>query len=1108
VVFASFSVSLGVCAGAALAGTVGWSLRAVAEPSVFSANDALVCQSNEKCDTYQLLVTNVGDEASSGTITVTDKLPPGITTLETPWSGQGPEGGLWSCTEGAGNSTVTCTFPEPVAVGGYAPYLRMVVSAPPAGVSGMLHNEASVSGGGSVAVVSASDETPVASQAPPFGVSEFRTEPTVADGAPAAEAGGHLWEFTATFEIPSVFSPASSQIVDKFAPLENIKSVAVELPLGFAGDPQATAARCTQVQLRAKECPAGSRVGTFAVLAGDLPAFQFTGGQGGCCSAIYNMVSGEGYPAEFAFTFAEQAIFLYGSVVHGASGYRLRVATLGLPAILETSYAALTFFGDPGRVNGDPSERAFLTSPGDCSGGALSSRIELAAWEDPTHPSVRETVAYPGVSGCDRLRFEPSLSFAPSTAGEGGSSQADAPSAYTVDLKLPQTTGYSELATPPLKAATVTLPAGVSVSPGAAQGLAGCQPEGPEGINIGSSQIGVGGQDLADPEATELGAGHAGGNASPYDDGFYHVAPGHCPAASTIATAEAFTPILPNGPGGSAPLNGHVYLAAPKCGGVGQPVCTEASAANGELFGLYLELEGSGVIVKFPGTVAADPATGQLTASFKGLIQQPFSELRLHFHGGPRATMANPQSCGSASTSSVLEPWSAPATPNATVSSSFNVDWDGQGGACPGLPFNPAFTAGTVAPSAGGFSPFTLTFSRQDREQDLSGLSVTMPPGLLGVLKSVAQCGEPQAAQGTCGAGSLIGHTTATAGSGSQPFPVTGQVFLTGPYKGAPFGLSIVVPVVAGPLNLGNVVVRAAIGVDPHTAQITVTSDPLPQIIDGVPLRVRTVNVTVDRPGFIFNPTNCSQQQLTATITAAQGATASVASPFAVANCASLGFKPSFTVSTQAKTSKKSGASLDVKVGYPAGAQANIRSVAVTLPKQLPSRLTTIQQACPQATFVANPAGCPAGSNIGIATAVTPVLANPVTGPAYLVSHGGAAFPDLVVILQGEGIMLDLVGSINIKKGVTSSAFASIPDAPISSFELTLPEGPHSGLTAVLPAKAKGNLCGTSLVMPTTLTGQNGAQIKQNTKIAVTGCPKAKAKKKHKAKKHKRKRKG
>jgi hypothetical protein len=379
-------------------------------------------------------------------------------------------------------------------------------------------------------------------------------------------------------------------------------------------------------------------------------------------------------------------------------------------------------------------------------------------------------------------------------------------------------------------------------------------------------------------------------------------------------------------------------------------------------------------------------------------------------------------------------------------------------------------------------------------------VTVKTPPGLLGLLKSVERCGEPQASQGTCGAGSLIGHTTATAGPGSDPVSVTGQVFLTGPYKGAPFGLSIVVPAAVGPFNLGTVVVRSAVSVDPHTAQITVTSDPLPTILQGVPLQIRTVNVTIDREGFMFNPTSCEPLSVGGTLSSTQGATAGVSSRFQAANCTALPFKPAFTVSTQAGTSKKNGASLDVKVGYPSGAQANIRSVAVTLPKQLPSRLSTIQQACPEATFNANPASCPAGSNIGIGTAHTPVLANPLTGPAFLVSHGGAGFPDLVLILQGEGVTLDLVGSIDIKHGITSSTFATVPDAPISSFELNLPEGPHSGLAAVLPAKAKGNLCGTSLTMPTILTGQNGAVVKQATKIKVSGCSKAKKKAKKRAK--------
>ena len=651
--------------------------------------------------------------------------------------------------------------------------------------------------------------------------------------------------------------------------------------------------------------------------------------------------------------------------------------------------------------------------------------------------------------------------------------QADTPSGYEVDLKVPQAPNvFGALATSDLKNATVTLPAGVSVSPAAASGpnaLEGCTAE----------QI--------DLLGTELGEGHPGGNGSPYDDGLTHASPGHCPEGSRIGEVEVKTPVLEEA------LRGHVYLAEPHCGQAGQAPCSEAEAEAGKVFGLYMEMAGSGVIIKLAGSVEVggygghnDLALGQLRARFDENPQFPFENLKMTFSGGQRAPLANPQSCGTFTTTSGLEPWSAPQSgPNATPSWPFAVTGCGGG-------FAPAFSAGTVTPLAGAFSPFTLTFSRHDGEQDLSGLAVTMPPGLLGALKGVVQCPEPQASRGECGAGSLIGHDQVAAGSGSQPLWETGQVFLTGPYKGAPFGLSIVTPAVAGPFNLGNVVVRAAISINPITSQITTTSDPLPQLVDGVPLRIKTVNVTIDRSGFIFNPTNCDQQTVAGTITSAQGAVAGVSSPFAAANCANLPFRPTFAVSSQGQASKANGASLDVKVTS-GTAQANIGKVKVDLPKQLPSRLTTLQKACVASVFEANPAGCPKESDVGTATAVTPVLAHALTGPAYLVSHGNEAFPDLEIVLQGEGITLVLDGQTDIKKGITSSMFRSVPDAPISSFELKLPTGPYSVLGTDLPASAKYSLCGQTLAMPTEITGQNGAVVKQTTKIALAGCAKAKA---------------
>ncbi len=317
-----------------------------------------------------------------------------------------------------------------------------------------------------------------------------------------------------------------------------------------------------------------------------------------------------------------------------------------------------------------------------------------------------------------------------------------------------------------------------------------------------------------------------------------------------------------------------------------------------------------------------------------------------------------------------------------------------------------------------------------------------------------------------------------------------GQVFLTQSYKGAPFGLSIVNPAVAGPFDLGKVIVRATVQVDPHTAALTVSTDPegqfaIPHILDGIPLQIQHVNVLIDRPGFTFNPTNCNPQAITGTIASDEKAQAPVSTSFQATNCAILKFAPSFTVSTAGKTSKASGASLKVKLTYPnapAATYANVAKVKVSLPKQLPSRLTTLQKACTAAAFDANPASCPKESIVGQAKVITPLLPVPLTGPAYFVSHGGEAFPDLTIVLQGYGVSVDLIGSTQIKKGITTSTFKSTPDVPFNSFELTLPQGKFSALAA------NANLCKSKLTMPTEFQAQNGLQLKQQTKISVTGC--------------------
>ena len=556
----------------------------------------------------------------------------------------------------------------------------------------------------------------------------------------------------------------------------------------------------------------------------------------------------------------------------------------------------------------------------------------------------------------------------------------------------------------------------------------------------------------------------------------------------------------------AAPLQGRVYLAQPDCGGEGQPECSPAYAegrggpsSDGKLFGLYLEVEGSGVVVKLPGYVTANPLTGQLQATFRENPQFPFSELDLHLHGGPRAPLANPQTCGSYTTTSALSSWAGQEVTGAAPS--FKIDWDDHGGACPAsLPFGPGFLAGTITPTAGGFSPLSVTVSRHDREQDLSAITVHTPPGVAAILAQVPLCDEAQANAGTCAEASLIGHTHVAAGAGSNPYWVEGKVYLTAPYNGAPFGLSVVTPAKAGPFNLGNVIVRAALHIDSNTAAVTAVSNPLPQIIDGVPLRIQTVNVTLDRPNFAFNPTNCSQQSIAATITSTQGASALVSSPFAVAGCAKLPFKPSFKLSTRGKTSRVDGASLVVKIAQKPG-EANIHKVHLAFPRSLPARLSSLRGACTETQFAVNPSGCPAGSVIGSGTAVTPVLSAPLSGPAYLVSHGNAAYPDVVFVLQGDGgVRIDLTGTTDIKKGIAYSTFETVPDTPVSSFEAVLPEGPHAVFGANLPGKAKGSFCGRAPSIATTLEGQNAAVLIQKTKATVSNCPD----KKHKTKKARR----
>jgi hypothetical protein len=1119
VVLGCVAVAAGVLVGfCGVAGAVvpvlGWGVDGFATPSSFVADGNAVCVSDvaanslyPRCDTYEATVRDAGGGGSvGGGVTVSDVLPAGLSVQKVRlfWSGWptsselsfGRPGSQVDLSEAFGfckapvGGPVVCKVPDseefnelfglppgtfelPLVEPDQTIEMLVLVTVDDPGEDEQVENVVSVSGGGAPEVVSRLRNS-VGGAAPGFGVTGFSVGLTGVDGLPFTQAAGHPYELTTKVDLANVLRvpPNHNENEPLATSVEDVKDVVTDLPVGFVGDADA-APTCTFAQLSSHifdgvtGCPADTVVGRIR----SEPA------EGGSINGLlYNMAPEAGVPAEFGFADnLAGAHVIYTKVVPSPAGYVLQATATDLPQIALTDIE-LTLFGDPAaKDGGGETPVALFTNPSVCDGQGLVTSMYMDSWQHParfegdgapdlTDPNwVKATSESPPVTGCNSLAFRPSLFSATPETGV-----ADASTGLGFELRVPQSEEPETLATPPLRKAVVRLPAGLVVNPAAAGGLAACS----------AAQI-----------------GWLGGS----QNNFTGTAP-DCPAASKIGSVQVTTPLL------AGTLVGSVYLAA------------ENENPFGSLLAGYIVIDDptTGVIAKLPGKLETDPSTGQITGVFEENPQLPFSDLKLKFFGGTTGgELATPESCASYTSTSSLSPWSAPFSgPEAGLSSPFSIST----GCSPG--FAPSFAAGVVSPRAGAYSPLVLSFSRNDSEQELGGLTVSLPPGLLARITGVALCpdsaleaaratsGAAETASPSCPEASQVATVQAGAGVGTEPFYLPGKAYLTGPYKGAPYGLAVIVPALAGPFDLGTVVIRQALQINPVTAQVTAVSDPFPTILDatgsnggtdGFPIRLRSVQLTVSRPSFTVNPTSCDPMAITGTFTSTTGTLAPVASRLQVGGCQELPFKPTFTASTQAKTSKADGASLSVKVTSTPG-QANIAKTRVTLPKQLPSRLTTLQKACTDAIFNANPAACPAASLVGSATASTPLLPAPLTGPAYLVSHGGAAFPDLEVVLQGNNVTLELDGITNIKKGITTSTFNSLPDAPITSFQLTLPQGPHSLLAAYLPTKAHGSTCNQNLTIPTTLTAQTGTTTTQQTKITTTNCPKHKPTKKHKTK--------
>jgi hypothetical protein len=982
------------------------------------------------------------------------------------------------------------------------------------------------------ALVLASVVCAVPASGAPYGVKKFDVKFVNADGSPAIQAGSHPFAMITTFVLSTHLNAESYEVPD-----QELKDLTIDQIPGFVGDPTATPYCSTSdfttfdkeedkdTSVKNSSCPNSTAVGMTEVRAGGTIEVR----------PVYNLVPPPGVAAELGFVVFSVPVTIEVEVKHKYP-YNIRAVLVNVPQPVEFDYSKVEIWGNPGDPAHDPyrgfclSEVGSLEEPvsqGDCSSGSssvpfltlpsacegpLSTTYQTDSWQEPnvlvegfsmTHDNA-EPANPLGFIGCSRLGFNPTITAQPTSRAAESPTGMD----FALNVHDEGLTNPDGLAQSDLKKAVVTLPEGMTANASLAEGLNVC----------GEAEL-----------ARETAVSVPG-------DG--------CPQESKIGTVEVETPLL------EEPLKGSLYIAKPYA----NPFKS--------LLALYFVLKDPklGIIIRQPAEVIPNPVTGQLVTVVENIPQFPFSHFTLHFREGARSPLVTPPACGSYAAGAVLTPSSGSA-PIAT-DSMFQIITGPDAGPCPagGLPpFSPQASTGTLNNDAGAYSEFDLRIIRKDGEQELTRFSTIMPPGLTGNLSGIPFCsdaaieaskaktGAQENTQPSCPVASQIGHTLVGAGVGGTLAWAPGKLYLAGPYHGASLSVVSITSATVGPFDLGTVVIRFALRVNPVTAQVEIDSagsDPIPHIIDGIVVNVREIHAYVDREKFILNPTNCNPMSITNTITGTgvniadttDDVPVTLNSPFQAADCANLNFKPNFTVSTSGKTSKANGASLNVKLAYPSapqGTQANIHQVKVELPKQLPSRLTTLQKACTAAQFHTNPAGCPAASVIGHARAITPILPVPLEGPAYFVSNGGEAFPNLIMVLQGYGITIDLVGSTFISKaGITSSTFKTVPDQPVSSFELTLPQGPYSALAA------NGNLCSltktvtvkqkitlktkghkktvtrnvkqtrpASLVLPTEFVGQNGAVTHQATIANVTGCAKAKPAKKKAKKANARKRK-
>jgi hypothetical protein len=1104
-----------------------WQLDSRTAPKLLPASGSGVIEAS---------ATNLGDAGVSGTpgkpLKLVDVLPAGleVTTLHAlvgtkvnellpallncklePIAGGGQECAAkeGKCTvlpATSGGTTVECSVEE----GTLEPYevfeVRLLVKTlsdpSPAGSK----NEVRVEGG--EAVTGPHDETKlgppieapprtstieVGSAETPFGVERYELAAEDETGAPDVQAGSHPFQMTTTLNLDQTFEELTARHGDVPSVFAQPKNLHFVLPAGLLGNTTAVP-QCpdgdfsTLLEDNVNLCKPETAIGVAAVTFNE-PTFEPETNED---VPVFNLVPAPGEPARLGFEVDRVPIYLDTSVLTGKN-YAVEVTVHDTSTTALLLKSVVSVWGEPGDVRHDrvrgwgcisagrlarqgiekcepPAERPtepFLRMPTSCS-TELETSLSGESWpvgqsrtDLPLQTEGHGVQKLGLLEGCEQLPFGPSISVQPTE------SNASSPTGLNVVLETPQSSlrEPGALSEADLRENTVALPAELQANAGAANGLQTCS----------AAQMGFEGLGKGLPESAQT-----------VDNEEFSAEVPPCPEAAKIGTVNIKTPLLPE------EIVGSVYMATQNADPFISPLA------------IYIVAQApvSKVLVKLAGAVNIG-ANGQLVTTFRNTPQAPFERFELHLFSGPRASQATPAFCGTYSGEASFKPWGEEAAPATKLKPSFAITHGVGGGSCPGehLSFSPGYGDSLSSHQAGAFTAFTTTIKHPDGQQALEKIELTTPPGLAAVLASVPLCPNPQSiplqtppkSHGEvpappCPAASQIGETTSVSGLGGDPVELKGELFLTEGYGGAPFGLLAVTDAKAGPFNLGLVNVRSQIFVNKTTTAATIVSEQIPKMVQGVPTQLKELTVKVNRPGFEFNPTNCETLKVTGALAGYEGGKEGLSTPLNVEGCGSLPFAPKLTSSVAGHGSKEDGTEFKVTIESPGLGQANIHKVDLTIPALLPSRLTTIQKACLAATFEANPASCDEGSVIGEGIVHTPVFKNPLRGPAYLVSHGAAEFPDVEFVLQGEGVTVLLDGKTDIKNKVTYSKFETSPDAPFTKFESIFPAGPHSALTPNVPESEDYDLCKHTLTVPTEITGQNGAFISQTTPVKIEGC--------------------